>query len=665
MKNLDISCVKISSDLQSNIEKCFGDLLKINHFQTYFPILSCFFNFNNNGYSHKCFILNSKYIVSNLYDKIVIKDRGLYIKHIFNGEIKNNYNDNKCKKVIFVKLLPLLDVIPYMMNHYDTEANSNLPNIYHYLANKKINSRNNNAYIDGFGCFLTSKLVENGKCPTFPLFYGTFNGVAEKFDFDITDEYQSIKHELTEDQKSKFDIIKVENDYFSYSEDDSDSSNSQIDTLKIDSILDDLDIDISLNQKDIDSNLYKKSDNEETKSEEEISEHNEETKLEEEISEHNEETKSEEEISEHNEETKSEEEISEHNEETKSEEEISEHNEETKSEEAISEHNENSDDLSDIENDILLLNEKIDEIDTSDIESLNNSSSEHWFTESEDGEDTENYSKNVLRQKKYLKQRQSNSSIETISDVSDISDDLSVDHSYKYSKYCRLNDFPVQIICMESCANTLDELIEDKKYDITETEWLSILFQICFGLSVAQKHIDFVHNDLHSSNIMFCSTDLEKIYFSIKNKFYAIPTFNKITKIIDFGRATFTVNNYLFFSDVFKKNGDAEGQYSYPYHNKMSSCKIKPNKSFDLSRLSSTIIEHFNPDTPIHNLLKLWITDKYGNCYVNHNDDFDLYKKIAKNVISAVPENQLNKKIFNCFRVNKKDIPKDQYIYYL
>ena len=91
----------------------------------------------------------------------------------------------------------------------------------------------------------------------------------------------------------------------------------------------------------------------------------------------------------------------------------------------------------------------------------------------------------------------------------------------------------------------------------------------------------------------------------------------------------------------------------------MSSCKIKPNKSFDLSRLSSTIIEHFEVNTPIHNLLKLWITDKYGNCYINHNDDFDLYKKIAKNVISAVPENQLNKKIFNCFRINKKDIPKD------
>ena len=218
---------------------------------------------------------------------------------------------------------------------------------------------------------------------------------------------------------------------------------------------------------------------------------------------------------------------------------------------------ENNSGLSEIDDDILLLNEKIEELDTTDIESLSGSSSGNWSTESEDGEETDEYSKNILRQKKYLKrllkQRHSNSSIESISDVSDISDDLSVDHSYRYSKYSRLNNFPVQIICMESCANTLDELIEDKKYDITNIEWLSILFQICFGLSVAQKQLDFVHNDLHSSNIMFSSTDLEKLYFSIKNKFYAIPTFNKITKIIDFGRAHLVLTIIYFLVMYLKK----------------------------------------------------------------------------------------------------------------
>ena len=41
------------------------------------------------------------------------------------------------------------------------------------------------------------------------------------------------------------------------------------------------------------------------------------------------------------------------------------------------------------------------------------------------------------------------------------------------------------------------------------------------------------------------------------------------------------------------------------------------------------------------------------------NDDFNLYKLIAKNVISAVPVKQLEKKIFQEFLIKKEDIPKN------
>ena len=44
-------------------------------------------------------------------------------------------------------------------------------------------------------------------------------------------------------------------------------------------------------------------------------------------------------------------------------------------------------------------------------------------------------------------------------------------------------------------------------------------------------------------------------------------------------------------------------QYSYPYYNNMSKCKVKPNKSFDLSRLATTIIEHFDQDSYIFKLI--------------------------------------------------------------
>ena len=39
---------------------------------------------------------------------------------------------------------------------------------------------------------------------------------------------------------------------------------------------------------------------------------------------------------------------------------------------------------------------------------------------------------------------------------------------------------------------TLDNYIEENT-SITDTEWKSILFQICFGLAVAQKEFLFVH----------------------------------------------------------------------------------------------------------------------------------------------------------------------------
>ena len=253
--------------------------------------------------------------------------------------------------------------------------------------------------------------------------------------------------------------------------------------------------------------------------------------------------------------------------------------------------------------------------------------------------------------------RNSFDSYESISDISISSGELDK------INYCKLKNFPVQVNMIEMLDGTLDNYIDKTGNKISETEWKSIIFQICFGLSVAQKEYDFVHNDLHSSNIMFKDTSNTHLYFNFKGNYFKIPTYGKITKIIDFGRATFKLNNKIFFSDVFKKNGDAEGQYSFPYHNSIKNCRIKPNKSFDLSRLATTIIEHFEHGTAIFNLLKLWASDKYGNFLMNYEDNFNLYKIIAKNVISAIPKNQINKMIFKEFLIKKEDISPNEFIY--
>ena len=43
------------------------------------------------------------------------------------------------------------------------------------------------------------------------------------------------------------------------------------------------------------------------------------------------------------------------------------------------------------------------------------------------------------------------------------------------------------------------------------------------------------------------------MYFRYKNKYFKIPTYGKITKIIDFGRATFKVKNQIFLVMYLRK----------------------------------------------------------------------------------------------------------------
>ena len=170
--------------------------------------------------------------------------------------------------------------------------------------------------------------------------------------------------------------------------------------------------------------------------------------------------------------------------------------------------------------------------------------------------------------------------------------------------------------------------------------------------------------DIHGNNIMFKKTGIKYLYFHYDGIYYKVPTYKKITKIIDFTRSVFQVNDKLYFSDVFRKEGDAEGQYSYPYKNNLERCYYKPNKSFDLSRMATTISHYFEEKSDIYQLLLSWMTDKHGNNLGNEKDSFDLYIKIARNVNDAVPKEQLLKPIFRKFHIEKDEIPDKDFIYY-
>ena len=232
------------------------------------------------------------------------------------------------------------------------------------------------------------------------------------------------------------------------------------------------------------------------------------------------------------------------------------------------------------------------------------------------------------------------------------------------SYFVKFPSMPVNLCLMEYMKYTLDDLL-DNDYDMSTTEWFGILFQVLFGLSVAQKHYQFVHNDLHSSNIMFQSTKEQYLYFCIDKIYYKIPLFNKITKIIDFARGTFKFKNRYIFSDVFHDEGEAAGQYSYPKGPTLHDCQHRPNPSFDLVRLATTIIERLEDEPEVLQMVQEWTRNDDGIYIIDDDDDFDLYVEIAQNCHNAIPIKLLKEcDEFNMFRIKQNEIPNNKFIFY-
>jgi len=232
--------------------------------------------------------------------------------------------------------------------------------------------------------------------------------------------------------------------------------------------------------------------------------------------------------------------------------------------------------------------------------------------------------------------------------------------------------FPVQVICMENCENTFDNLIMNDS--LNDDEWFSALMQIIMILITYQKMFSFTHNDLHTNNIMYIPTNKKFIYYTYKKKTYKVPTFGKIYKLIDFGRAIYKFNGKLFCSDSFQIGGDAATQYNTePYFNEKKP-RLEPNFSFDLCRLACSIfdyvvedfdsIKNINECSPLVKLIVEWCIDDnginmlYKNNGVERYPDFKLYKMIARYVHKHTPQAQLERKEFNKYLVSNKNIPK-------
>jgi hypothetical protein len=241
---------------------------------------------------------------------------------------------------------------------------------------------------------------------------------------------------------------------------------------------------------------------------------------------------------------------------------------------------------------------------------------------------------------------------------------------YEDDCIAKIHKIPLQTLFIERLDATLEDYLLAP--DFKEEVLVSCVFQVSFALAYLQKRYEFTHNDLHINNIMYQETTSKYLYYKSNNQYFRVPTYGKIFKIIDFGRAIFTFKNKTYRNDVFSRNSEAGGQYSYPHQVSFLRETVRdryqsigdPNYSFDLCRLCMTILEEAPRDKlseDIYDFLRQICLDRNDCNFCDMTDDFNLYIAIAKDAIHGIPRRVIRNRVFSDYRVPKKRFPKKLY----
>ena len=503
-------------------------------------------------------------------------------------------------RTCFKKFITLVDYVKYLIGKYKPEEMNKLPSI----ENNKdtqfqeyINSKHNYAYVDGFFYFLTSKLLNAGFVHGLE-FYDNYVCLTKNCELNIADDFEYLSDsDFFNEHINKLFHFKDEAFGNMFKKNALISLSDENIEIELDS-LEDLEAPMLENNSKKDTNEKNKiTDNE--KSGNEITDNE-----------------------------------ASDNEASDNETADNEASDNEKSDNEITDNEDSDNEASDNEITDIKIEPLINLLDDSDVDDSDHSTvdlsdsddsnkTEVWETD----EDTDNETEN-----------ESESEMDEIENLTLI-----------------VNKIPTQVVAIECCDVTFDSILEKNEIRIEELE--SAMFQIIAMLYLYQKAFNFTHNDLHTNNVMCISTPEEFLHYKIMGKYYKIPTYGRIYKIIDFGRAIYTVNGTVLCSDSFSENGTAHTQYNCePFYNPKKQL-IEPNYSFDLCRLSCSMVDFFVDDirqintyrkVPVYDLIISWLYDDNGIniLYKKNGDerypDFKLYKMIARIVHNHLPEKQFS-----------------------
>jgi hypothetical protein len=189
----------------------FDNIVKVKDIQNYTPIYNCFFSLNPCNYNS--INLNNDKCITRINDKV--SENVYTITYSF--KTKKNTLDFK-KESAFFKFIPIVDTTRYLNGKYGDQILS-LPtykNIDYssimsskYNVDDKIHRENNQAYVDMFFNFLSSKLLN--KCGFIHgiNFYGNFTGIKEELILNVADDILYL-YENEHFRNSKDILYKIE-----------------------------------------------------------------------------------------------------------------------------------------------------------------------------------------------------------------------------------------------------------------------------------------------------------------------------------------------------------------------------------------------------------------------------------------------------------------------